>query len=414
MRSLFFQAFLTQTLVRFFLIWNYPHNFALDAFQRWAGKEHLLIRDWLPATQLFIYISNSLGFGIMGTRFVLSLLGALAVASTSLIVAHLFDKRAGLIFIGFSFFAPFLTWSSTLYQEGTFLALSMSALALALYLPKNRLWIADIIAGSVALSRYEGWPFVMLYLLWRKDLKAGIALWGMGTWIGIKILGISSFEPSPINYADWEGIDERFDWNAYLKNCILYVQLGLQEGAGSIWIGALFGLKKALQKDLWLSLLLLLLLCSQFAAILGWIAGLETAILRMLVIPTFLLAIFFSGLPRKWLILPLFSIGFAFLSLKQTFRHIMRNTHIFRFERQLAKTIENCPDCRILVRPRKGMGTRNRHDGCEVLQGVSSLMHPNDFVCDLWENNIDRTLFTHQAKWLPRRRRYRVFVTKIQ
>ena len=402
MRSLFFQAFLTQTLVRLFIIWQYPYNFAFDGFQRWAGREHLLIRDWMPATQIFIYFCDSLGIGIVGTKILLSLLGSLAVASTSLITAHLYDRRAGQIFIALAFFSPFVTWSGTLYQEGTFLALSMSALAMALQLPKNKLWLADLVAGSVALSRYEGWPFVILYMIWRKDLKAGLALWGMATWIGIKLTGVPSFDPSPINYADWEGMKTRFSWTEYFSDCLSYFRKGFLYGAMWIWIGALFTIKQAFQKDRWLTVLLLLLLGSQCAAVLGWIAGLETVILRMLIIPTFLLSIFAAGLSRKWNFLYLFLIGFVIFGFQQTKRQTKRNSREFRFERKLARYIEKCSDCQILVLPRKGMGTRDRHDGCEIIQGISNLIHPQDFTCDSWIEDVDKTLFTQQAEWIDR------------
>jgi hypothetical protein len=408
MRSLFFQAFLVQTIVRLFIIRQYPYNFAFDGFQRWAGREHLLVRDWMPATQSFIYLCDSLGIGIIGTKIVLSLLGSLAVASTSLIVAHLYDRRAGQVFIALSFFSPFVTWSGTLYQEGTFLALSMSALALVLHLPKNKLWLADLVAGSVALSRYEGWPFVILYIIWRRDLKAGLALWGMGTWIAIKLTGMPSFDPSPINYADWEGMKTRFSWTEYFSDCLSYFRKGFLYGAMWIWIGALFTIKKAFQKDPWLTVLLLLLLGSQCAAVLGWIAGLETVILRMLIIPAFLLSIFCAGLSRKWNLLYIFLIGFVLFGLQQTRRQSKRNSREFRFERKLTRYIEECSDCQILVFPRKGMGTRDRHDGCEILQGISTLVHPQDFTCGSWEESIDETLFTHQAEWTDRSTGYEV------
>ena len=128
----------------------------------------------------------------------------------------------------------------------------------------------------------------------------------------------------------------------------------------------------------------------------------------MLIIPTFLLSIFASGLPRKWLILPIASVIFSLIGTQQAFKHTRRDTRNFRFERKLAKKIYECTDCRFLVIPRKGMGTRDRHDGCEVLQGVSHLMHPKDFSCKLWMDNIDKSKFTHQAKWIDRKKGYQL------
>ena len=44
-------VFTIELLVRVALILTYPDNYSMDAYQRWGGREHLLIQDWLPATQ---------------------------------------------------------------------------------------------------------------------------------------------------------------------------------------------------------------------------------------------------------------------------------------------------------------------------------------------------------------------------
>ena len=37
----------------------------MDAYQRWGGRAHLLVQDWLPATQTMVWGMASLGGGIM-------------------------------------------------------------------------------------------------------------------------------------------------------------------------------------------------------------------------------------------------------------------------------------------------------------------------------------------------------------
>ena len=41
-------------------------------------------------------------------------------------------------------------------------------------------------AGAMALTRYEGWPVLFLYILWRRDRKALLALWGPDCGLGLK------------------------------------------------------------------------------------------------------------------------------------------------------------------------------------------------------------------------------------
>ena len=123
-----------------------------------------------------------------------------------------------------------------------------------------------------------------------------------------------------------------------------------------------------------MGIFLLLIFLSQVAAVAGWIAGLETAIQRMQVIMTVMAMPFcaltlsqFKGIPRTGAILA----GIVVMGLWT--RHAMdtaaRNHRSFKAERTLAKEIEACEGCQYHISPRTGLGTRDRHDGCEILRG---------------------------------------------
>ena len=60
------------------LIVLYPGIFAFDGFQRWAGRAHFLIRDWLPATQSLIVLTSPFDSPTL-TRVTLAMVASLSV-----------------------------------------------------------------------------------------------------------------------------------------------------------------------------------------------------------------------------------------------------------------------------------------------------------------------------------------------
>ena len=56
---------------------------------------------------------------------------------------------------------------------------------------------SDIVLGGLALVRYEGWPIAILYILWRRDLRATLAAWGMLSWLVIKAIGVDGYVLHP-------------------------------------------------------------------------------------------------------------------------------------------------------------------------------------------------------------------------
>ena len=50
-------VFVVHLAVRLALIATYPDNYSMDAYQRWGGRHHLLVQDWLPATQSILWLT---------------------------------------------------------------------------------------------------------------------------------------------------------------------------------------------------------------------------------------------------------------------------------------------------------------------------------------------------------------------
>ena len=145
-------------------------------------------------------------------------MSALASVSAVAITQSIGGRTAAWLVLPIGLFSPFLIWSSAMYQEGLFLCLSLSSIALILYLPRRWYWLPDLMVGLLALTRYEGWIFVVLYMVWRKEKQALLSLWGPLLWLGIKWSNVESYSPSPVDYADWNGILERFDLISYLED----------------------------------------------------------------------------------------------------------------------------------------------------------------------------------------------------
>lgn len=408
-------VFAAELGVRLALILSHPTHYSMDAYQRWGGRAHLLVQDWLPATQSIVWGISRLGGGILETRIAMSIVGALAITAGAWCARIIGGPAAGWLFIPIGFFGPILTWTTVPYQEGTFLLFLFGGLALALQAqstdkpPGDRLWVvADIVFGALALVRYEGWPVTALYILWRRERVALRAVWGMGLWMLIKLADIESHSASPVHYADWEGLTSRFEWDTLatalgrgwthlIQTHSWLLALG---GAASAWL--------LVKKKRPAVLLLVFVLLGQLAATAGWVVGLEIMTIRMHAVPGVLLGLFISAyIGLQW---PARGRGFkgtvvlvavvaSFLFARQGFTNAKRSIASVRYETRLLKKMERCNDCRFIIKPRKGIGTRDRHDGCEIIQGLGHFMHGRDFWCQRWAPVPDTFDATHAARW---------------
>jgi hypothetical protein len=408
-------VFAIELLARVALILTYPDNYSMDAYQRWGGREHLLIQDWLPATQSLIWIVDTLGGGIFMMRIVMAIVAALAVTAGAWVARHLGGAAAGWLFIPIGLFGPFLTWSVVPYQEGMFLLGTFGALALALEANSRGLdrtapmWmIADITAGLIPLVRYEGWPVTILYIIWRRDPRACVALWGAALWVTLKTIGIESHASSPVNFADWEGISTRFDPQILSSTLGRLWRHMLDTKGIALLVTGIVAWIHLIRRSRPSSLLLGLIFAGQLAALFGWLIGLETATYRMQAIPGVLLGLFVAASggilweQKRWPIRSFIAIVAVFAAIafvQQGFNNAYRSTRSVRWEARLVQEMEGCTDCRYLIKPRKGLGTRNRHDGCEIIQGLGTSLHGDQFWCQLWGTVPDDFEATHAARW---------------
>lgn len=385
-------AFVVALLPRLALMWQVPEIYGFDGYQRWAGRDHLLVRDWLPATQSVIWAVTRLGGGPVAAKLALSVVASGAVAAGALVARRLGGAAAGWLFVPVGLFAPFLAWSVVPYQEGTYLLVLFAALALAI---SGRQLAADLIAGGLVLVRYEGWPVLGLYLVWRRDPRALVALWGVALWLALKVgVGVQGYQPSPVNYADWDGLAERFDLVRYLDSLSRFVAQAWWSGGWVLFALGLVGMWLLRRQGL--GRLLIGVFAVQVGAVLGWLAGVETAIMRMEVVAGVVLGLFAAAvLGRLWArggawraTVAVGAVAFGSYGVWAAGGMASRSVRSVRWEERLARQMAACEGCEWVVTPRAGLGTRDRHDGCEILQGITGLHAGQGFWCATWPGEV--------------------------
>lgn len=382
---------------------DFPYNFAYDGFQRWGARDHILVQSWLPFTQTLIWGVSRISEDLLLVRLLLSVLASLGVGLWAAFAEKVGGPVAGWCVVAAATFGPFTVWSSTLYLEGPFFALLAGGL---LAVAHGRTTLADLLMGSLALVRYEGWPFVLIYALWRgwqhRDLWVLRSFWGMALWLTLKgIFGVQGHNASPIDYDDWEGMGQRLTAWSLAMDVGHYGKLAARAGA-TVWgIGGLVAallIRRMPQQFRPYVLLLDLLLTCQLAITVAWIAGLETAIRRMLVLPGMLSAALLGlGLAWVWPRLPRWSAAVGVLAalwglgygIWDSWDSVQDERWQVRFELAALEQMAECPDCVWWVEPRTGMGTRDRHDGCEAMQGLSILLHDQELRCARWIRAAD-------------------------
>jgi hypothetical protein len=396
--------------LRVALIVAVPSLYAFDAWQRWAGRGHLRVQDWMPATQALIALSDALGLGAVGARVLVAAAAAAGLgAAHALVRAWAPDAPRRLVLGGalaLAAFGPLLTWTATLYQEGPFLLAVLGPLALWARAaaappgtPAPPVWPADLLFGLAPLARTEGWPLLLVWValrLWEtRRWTPLLAGWGAAAWLGGAALGWPArHAASPIRYDDWDGLTRRFDLGHYAGSLL---RLGEHALASGSWVWALLlvaglpGLRGLPSRGP--AVFLGLALAGQLAATAFWLAGLEAATVRMQALPAAFAAVLgLAGLARSRARAPrlatafgLGALGFAVYGAQDALSDARRSAALARPERALSAEIAACaPGCFPIVRPRRGLGTRDRHDGCEILQGVSPFLHGRDFWCAPW------------------------------
>lgn len=385
------------------LIFAWPSAFSNDGYQRWAGREHLLVQDWLPATQAIIATVALLGGNIVAARVAMALVGALAGAAATIVAMQLGKRlgdeggatRAGWLMVVASLYGPTIEWTTVLYQEGTFLLVLFSAIALAL---SGRTRLADLVIGLMGLVRYEGWPCVALYVLWRRDRRALVALYGIAIWMVIRfVLHMEPYRSSPVNFADWEGLTDRFRFKAWMWDVWRFWTRAWATG-GSFWlILALVGFVRLRRESTaWLVTGMFMV---QAAATSAWLAGLEVSTSRMLIIPVALgsplAAVAAAWIwpklrrPTLYFIASAALVIFSAMEINDAGMRMKHEQRRMVAERKVIEEMDKCGGCTWWIEPRKKLGTRERHDGCEAIQGMSGYMHGREFWCAPWVPSIE-------------------------
>ncbi len=382
-------AFGVTLALRLGLLAAFPGNYSFDGFQRWAGRDHVLVQAWLPVTQLVIAGVAALGGGVLSARVAMAVLAAGAVAA-GVVVAGLFGGRlAAWTFFVPACYGPFLVWGAALYQEGTFLLVLFGGLALAL---SGRLALADVVIGLLGLVRYEGWPCIALYVAWRRDPRALVGLWGVLVWLGLRYgLDLEGHRASPADFDDWEGMGARTTLDSWSKDAVRLFWAAFQSGGVTCFVAACVGIATAWRRRG--VLLVAAMGLAQVAAVSGWMAGLEAATYRMLVVPVAIAGLLGSvGAAVVWARLPerlrpaLVLIGSVLVGVGLVDAWRANEAEVERIapELELLAVMEAAPDCAWIVTPRAQLGTRSRHDGCEILQGIGDARHGDGFWCAPW------------------------------
>ncbi|MDP2311794.1 MAG: hypothetical protein Q8P41_02740 [Pseudomonadota bacterium] len=371
--------------VRLLLLARFPDNIGLDGFQRWAGRDWLLVQGWLPGPQALIWAADALGFDVLGARVMMAVVASLAVAAGAALAQGIGGPRAGWLFGTVATFGPFALWGTALYQEGVFLLLLFTGLALAV---RGRLLTADLVLGALGLVRYEAWPLLVLYVAWRRSPMALLAGWGALVWVLGRAAGWAGHAASPIDYfSDWEGLGARFTLAGWLADAGALLTLAVQSGAVVFAAYALVGVRSR-ARGTWL---VMAMVAVQLVFVAVWMVGLERATPRMLILPTMIAAVVGAvGLARAWehrigrgVALAALLLG-TIAGLTDAWGAAAREARWTRPERAALDLMETCVGCRWWVEPRTGIGPRDRHDGCEILQGVSDLRHGEEFLCAAW------------------------------
>lgn len=382
-------AFAVALLARGAVIASAPRNYAFDAYQRWAGRDELLVQGWLPATQAILKAVSSLGGGVVEARLALAAVASLGVAAGVAAADKLGGRVAAWSFLVLSCFAPALVWTGAMYQEGTYLAVLYVGLALAVY---ERWTLADLVIGLVGLVRYEGWPAVAIWIVWRRDPKALAASWGILVWLSARYaLGLRGAAFSPVDFDDWEGLASRTTLGSWLHDAWKWVRM--EWLSGGVTVVALAGLGAWTSRQQRVVRYMIVNLAAQLAALAGWLAGLEVATYRMLVVPTAVAtlpaALGAAWAWQRWPRLRLVLVGALAVFLGVAAWESQREGRVEMrgnaWESFAARRMAGlCADCLWRVTPREGIGTRDRHDGCEVLQGITGWRHGQEFVCATW------------------------------
>lgn len=405
-----FIIFVLAFLIRATAILIWPSAFQFDAYQRWAGRDHLFVQVWLPATQFVVWLGAKIGLSMYGLRFVFAAMGSLALSLGGALAQKMAGRQAAWLFLPMVFFGPFLVWSTSPYQESTLLIFLFAGLLITHFKPR----LSDWLMGAMALVRYEGWPLIVVHAIFRRSPWAVFSFWGCAILgFGYAFDLIHTYQASPDSFEDWNDLSGHL--KPRLVSFVMYRLAVITEFSGTNWllIGILlFPFIRNKKSTHWM---LLLTALGQICATIGWALSLGVAFSRMMITIALPSAILLSVvLAQRWSnwklwkrgILILGIIGWSVWTLRDAYVDYSSYNKGLRFELELIKQMERCPDDYWGVDPRVHPGRRARHDGCEVVQGLSEMRAGYDFSCMIW-NGPTRPI-SLRASWSKDERTYKI------
>lgn len=389
-------------IVRCALIAWMPDAYQFDAYQRWAGREHLYIQVWLPATQTLVWLVGKLGGTPLILRVVFSMLGALTIgmivqlASSMRSTIHDADEVLPTNWLWFALpfvvFGPYVVWSSVPYQESTLLLFLMGGLLLHRIKPE---W-GDVCIGALALVRYEGWPLIIVHWLLRRNVKAVLlSSWGMILWLCVKQFGLlTPYMASPDSFSDWNELSSNLNARK-VRHLVRQLWLMFDSSAAGWFLLAAVPVLTQWRKWDYRHWMLFWAFWGQCAALVGWLFSLGIAFSRMMVLPVMMLAPFsilgFMWAWKRWKdvlwkrsLFLLALVGMSGWTMRDIYIDIKAFNKHNRWERALVEEINQCEGDVWSIYPRIHKGPRARHDGCEVVQGLTNLKAGEDFSCVPW------------------------------
>ena len=169
-------AFGLALLARVGLIATHPTMYSMDAYQRWGGRAHLLVQDWLPATQFIVWLTTSWAAARSRREWPCrSSQPSPWRRAVSVLDASVAPSQAGPS--ARRRLRTSLTWTAC-RTRGTFMLL-FGGMALALRALGRARRCGARLCGptwpSAAWWSAAGLARGLLYILWRRDRRAAIA-----------------------------------------------------------------------------------------------------------------------------------------------------------------------------------------------------------------------------------------------
>lgn len=395
-------VFAVAFLARLVVVGVYPDPWQFDAYQRWAARDHLWVQVWLPATQVVVWGVAQLGGGLLALRVVMSAIAAATVAMGALLARRLGGERSAWLYLPMALFGPYLMWSVVPYQESTLLLSLFGGLLLTRRWP----WAGALVIGALAFCRYEGWPILLVYIAVERRWSSLLCLWGVLAYFGIDALELNApYAASPDSFQDWEGLENKLTWRNARRLFVGLWYEGANAGLQWIVVGALFTLRRfPWERE---TTVLVFAFLGQMAATVGWMFSLGIVFSRMAVLPGMVIAVVAAAeVGRRWdgfsprarQVVVAFTAGLTIWSVANTAPDVDRMFHIMRYDVGLVRVIEQCPSDVWSVVPRRHPGPRRRHDGCEVIQGLTDLRAGSEFTCKSWGWETDAEI-TMTAQW---------------